>query len=108
LSSHQERSYPRVKPPKSFVVAWQSGVIRDVSYVENLALGGLLLRTKRPAPVRSSVQLLMDMPNGQVRGRAVVRRVYENSGMAVQIIAMEPEDRARLSRQLREFLPSST
>jgi hypothetical protein len=104
VSSKDQRKYPRVKPPKSFVVAWQSGVTRDVSYVESLGLGGLFVRTKEPVPLRSSVQILMDMPAGQVRGRAVVRRVQEKRGMAVQIIAMDPEDRARLFRQMREFL----
>jgi len=100
-----QRKYPRVKPPSSLVVAWQSGMTRDVSYVESLALGGLFLRTKSPAPLRSSVQLLMDMPIGQVRGRGIVRRVQRALGMAVEIIAMGPEDRARLKRQLRDLLP---
>ena len=46
------------------------------------------------------------LPVGQVRARAIVRRVQERRGMAVQIIAMDPEDRARLFQQLRALLPS--
>lgn len=99
-----QRKYPRVKPPKSFVVAWESGLTRDVSYVDSLALGGLFVRTKRPVPLRSSVQLLLDTPAGQIRGRAIVRRVHEKTGMALQIIAMDPGDRALLSRELRDLL----
>lgn len=99
-----QRKYPRVKPPKSFVVAWESGMTRDVSYMDSLALGGLFVRTKCPVPLRSSVQLLLDTPAGQIRGRAIVRRVHEKTGMALQIIAMDPGDRALLSRELRDLL----
>jgi hypothetical protein len=95
-----QRKYPRVRPPNSFVVAWQSGMTRDVSYMDSLALGGLFIRTKQPVPLRSSVQLLLDTPAGQIRGRALVRRVHPHTGMALQIIAMDPSDRALLHREL--------
>ena len=97
----EQRKYPRLKPPKTIVAAWQSGVQRDVSYVESLGLSGLYLRTKKKVALRSLVQLLLDMPLGQVQGRAVVRWVSEQHGMGLQIIAMEQEDRARLFRQLK-------
>ena len=100
----EQRKYPRIRPPRSFVVAWRSGMTRDVSYMDSLALGGLFIRTKRPVPLRSSVQLLLDTPAGQIRGRAIVRRVHEKTGMAVQIIAMDPGDRALLYRELRDLL----
>jgi len=99
----EQRKYPRLKPPKSFVVAWRSGILRDVSYVESIGLGGLYLRTKKRIAMRSSVQILLDMPLGQVRGRAVVRRITDQNGMGIEIIAMEQEDRARLFRQLKDL-----
>jgi hypothetical protein len=71
------------------VVAWQSGMQRGVSYVESLGLGGMLVRTKMTIPLRSLVIILLDMPVGQVRGRAIVRRIQEEKGIAVQIIAMD-------------------
>ncbi len=101
MSVTEQRKYPRFRPPKSVVVAWQSGVLRDVSYVESLGLSGLFLRTKKKVALRSLVQILLDMPVGQVRGRAVVRWVKEQHGMGLQIIAMDQEDRARLFRQLQ-------
>ena len=101
-----QRKYPRVQPPRSFVVAWQSGMTRDVSYMDSLALGGLFIRTKTPVPLRSAVQLLLDTPAGQIRGRAIVRRVQERKGMALQIIAMDPGDRALLHRELRDLFAS--
>ena len=99
----EQRAYPRIKPPSSFLVAWRSGMMREVSYVENLAIGGVFLRTKKKVALRSLVQVLLDMPMGQVRGRGVVRRHQEHYGIAVQFIAMEPEDRGRLVRQIRNL-----
>ena len=75
MKFQEQRRYPRIKPPKSVVVAWQSGTQRDVCYVDNLALGGLYVRTKKKVALRSLVQIILDMPVGQVRGRAVVPRV---------------------------------
>jgi len=54
------------------------------------------------------VQVLLDMPLGQVRGRGLVRRQEEQHGIAVQFIAMEPEDRGRLARQIRDLTLSAT
>ncbi len=103
MNVSEQRKYPRLKPPKSIVVAWQSGVLRDVSYIDNLGLGGLYVRTKKQLALRSSIQILLDMPLGQVRGRAVVRRVTAQHGFGIQIIAMDQEDRARLFRQLQQL-----
>ena len=99
----EQRAYPRIKPPKSVLGAWLSGMQREVSYVENLAIGGVFLRTKKKVAIRSLVQVLLDMPVGQVRGRGVVRRHQEHYGIAVQFIAMDPEDRSRLVRQIRDL-----
>jgi hypothetical protein len=101
MNAVDQRKYPRLKPPKSVVVAWQSGVLRDVSYVESLGLSGLFLRTKKQVALRSLVQILLDMPVGQVRARAVVRWVKQQQGMGLQIIAMDQGDRARLFQQLK-------
>lgn len=103
MSVAEQRAYPRIKPPPSVLVAWRSGIQRDVSYVESLGMGGLFLRTRKKLAIRSLVQILLDLPMGQVRGRAVVRRHQEHRGIAVQFIAMEPEDRGRLGRQIRDL-----
>ena len=100
----EQRRYPRVNPPKSVVVAWQAGTQRGVSFVESLGIGGLFVRTKEKVPLRCLVQILLDLPVGQVRCRAVVRNIRENYGIGVQIIAMDPSDRARLFQQINELL----
>ncbi len=101
-----QRRYPRVKPPKSVVAAWQAGTQRGVSFVDSFAIGGLFVRTKELVPLRCLVQILLDLPVGQVRARAIVRRVIQGRGMAVQFIAMDPTDRARLFQQMDALLAS--
>jgi PilZ domain len=103
MSVVEHRAHPRIKPPSSVLGAWRSGMQRDVSYVESLALGGVFLRTKKKVAIRSLVQILLDMPMGQVRGRGIVRRHEEQRGIAVQFIGMDPEDRGRLVRQIRDL-----
>jgi hypothetical protein len=100
----QRRRYPRAKAPKTLVVAWQVETRRCVSYLESLALGGLFIRTAEPPPVESTMSVLMDAPTGEVRARAIVRRVTLAKGMGVEFIAMNPEDRARLNKMLRLLL----
>ena len=86
------------------MVAWQSGTRRAVSSLESIALGGLFVLTRQPAPIRSMVKLLMDLPFGEVRARAVVRRVTPALGMGIEFIAMTQEDRARLNKALQPML----
>ena len=104
MGEAERRRYPRAVAPEAVVVAWQSGTRRAVSHMESIGLGGLLLLTKHPVPIRSMVKVLMDLSSGEVRARAIVRRVMPTRGMAVEFIAMTQEDRARLNRALQPML----
>src|SRR5579864_2102085 len=90
----EQRRYPRASPPKGLVVAWQSGTRRVVSRLESVALGGLFVLTRQPVPLRSMVKVLMDLPIGEVRARAVVRRVSPQHGMGVEFIHESGRPRA--------------
>jgi len=98
------RRYPRVASPAGVLVAWQSSTSRAVSYLDTIGLGGLFVLTRKPVPIRSTVQVLLDLPLGEVRARAVVRRVSPTRGMGIEFIAMSQEDRARLSKSLQPLL----
>ena len=104
MDAPEQRYYPRVKPPNTVVAAWQAGTRRGVSFLDSLSVGGLFLRSKEAVPLRCLVQILLDFPLGQVRCRAVVRRVTANRGFGVQFIAMDPSDRAKLFAQVNELL----
>jgi hypothetical protein len=49
------------------------------------------------------VQMLIVTPRGYVRVRASVRNVIAGQGMGVAIVSMEPEDRGRLDRWLKQL-----
>jgi len=103
----EKRRYPRAKAPKGLIVAWEAGTRRSVSFIENLALGGLFIRTKQPAPVASPLGLMVEAPVGDFRARGIVRRVIPSRGMGIEFVAMSPEDRARLNKLLAPLLVSS-
>jgi len=94
------RRFPRLSSPKGTVLAWSTAGQRHVSNVGNIGLGGLFIRVLEPPPLGTSIQLLLEVPLGEIRARAVVQRVKLNSGMAVKFVAMQREDRARLGRWL--------
>src|SRR5438270_11809524 len=70
-----------------------------------MGLGGLFISTNYPPQVGTTIRVLFDVDHGEVRARAVVRSVLARRGMGIEIIAMQPDDRARLSRWL-ELLPA--
>ena len=97
------RRYPRSKVQKPVLVAWKKGTEKHVSRVENLALGGLFVCTRDSPAVGTSLQLLFNTPEGEVRVRAIVRNLISGQGMGVAIVSMEQEDRARLDRWLKRL-----
>lgn len=97
------RRYPRVSPPKGTILAWQCLNKRIVSRVGNLGLGGMYIRSSEPPPPGTFIQFLMDVPAGEVRARAIVQRSKPKEGMAVKIIAMQHEDRARFAQWLKHL-----
>jgi PilZ domain len=98
------RRHPRVKSPRGLFVAWETGSKRSVSRLETLSLGGVFIRTPEPPPIGSTLNILLDMQNGDVRARAIVRRVAPSKGMGIEFISMTPEDRARLNKQLQQLM----
>ena len=101
--TQDKRRYPRAKTPKAALVAWKIGTQKFVSPVENLAMGGLFIRTKNPPNSGTILQLVFNTPQGEVRVRASARNVVMGVGMGVAIVSMEQEDRGRLDRWLRQL-----
>jgi hypothetical protein len=98
-----KRRFLRVALPKGMLVAWQHSGQRSVSRVATLGLGGLFIATPDPAPVGALVKLLFDVPEGEVRARAIVKNVKAGQGMAVAFIDMGYADRARLDQLLKKL-----
>jgi hypothetical protein len=98
------RRYPRFKAPEGTLVGWQVGTKRVVSRPEDIALGGLFIRTPDPPPERSLVKLVLSNGNVEVHARGVVRRVAPHQGMGIEFTSMNPDDRGRLTGLLRPLL----
>ncbi len=97
------RHYPRVACPKGTILAWQTAQTRVVSSLDNLGLGGLYIRTREPPTPGTFIQLLLDVPTGEVRARAVVQRSKPKEGMGVKFVAMRQEHRTRFAQWLRHL-----
>jgi hypothetical protein len=74
-----------------------------VSRIGTLGLGGVFIYTKRTAAVGDVIKLVFDVPDGEVRARAVVRSFESGRGMGVEFTAMQSDDRARLTQLLRRL-----
>jgi tetratricopeptide (TPR) repeat protein len=94
------RKYPRIRAPKGMLVGWKSTGQTSASHAGIMGLGGLYLHAANPPSEGSAIELIFDLPTGEVRGRAIVRNVTPGKGMGVQFVQMRPEDRAKLDRFL--------
>ena len=99
----ERRRHPRSKALKPVPVAWMYGTQKHLARAENLALGGLFIRTANPPAAGASIKLLFQAPEGEVRARAVVRNLVPGQGVGLAIMSMEPEHRLRLVRWLQQL-----
>jgi tetratricopeptide (TPR) repeat protein len=96
----KRRKYPRIRAPKGMWVGWKSAGQTTASRAETMGLGGLYLHVAKPPSEGSMIELIFDLPTGEVRARAVVRFSAPAKGMGVQFVQMRPEDRAKLNQYL--------
>jgi PilZ domain len=98
------RNHPRILAPKELVVVWRSGDLRGASRLGTVGLGGLFLKTSKPAAAGSAVELVIQVspgtPGTDVRTRAVVHNVKPGEGMGLKFVQMRGEDRLRLNQFL--------
>jgi hypothetical protein len=102
-TTKDHRRYPRLSCPKGTILAWQTGRKRIVSSMDNLGLGGLYIRTSEAPPPGAFIQLLFDVPTGEVRAHAIVQRSKTKEGMGVKFVAMRQEHRARFAQWLKDL-----
>jgi hypothetical protein len=103
-SQDPRRKYPRIELPKGIAVGWRGGGKYGTAIIQSVSLGGLFISTPDPPDVGSNVSLLFDVPSGEVRARAIVKRCIPGQGMGVQFINMSQEDRGRLYLLLSRLL----
>jgi hypothetical protein len=102
-TKNEFRRYPRLACPKGTILAWQTAHQRVVSAVDNVARSGLYILTPKPPAPGTFIQLLIDVPAGEVRATAVVQRSKPKEGMGVKFVGMQQEHRARFFQWLRRL-----
>ena len=100
-SNKRVRRYPRVNLPKGTLIAWEHAGIRKVSSVSVLAMGGLFVSTPDPPPAGDFIRLVLDLPGGEVRARALVCYSEHGKGMGIEFKAMAQDARARLNEVMK-------
>jgi hypothetical protein len=99
-----KRRYQRIPTPKGLWVAWQHNNSQDVSRVRDLNVGGLFVATPHTPPEGAIVQILLSVPEGEIRSQAVVRNVTPGQGMGVEFKDILPQDADRLERLVSRLL----
>ena len=102
--SKSDRRYERIATPKGVWVAWQDGKQQNVSRVRDLNVGGLFIATPTPLALGSTVTLLLSVPEGEIRSRAVVRNVIPGEGMGVQFTELSQQDTIRVEKLVARLL----
>jgi PilZ domain len=108
LLPSKPRRYARIGLYEGPLVAWQGTSVRTVSRVATLGLGGLFIAAARPAELGEGIKMVLHVPGGEVRARAMVRSSHPGKGMGVEFTSMRPEDRARLHQLVRQLLSDLT
>jgi hypothetical protein len=57
--------------------------------------------TPKPPGVGDTIQLIFEVPGGDVRARATVRDSQQGKGMGIEFTAMTSEARARLNQLMK-------
>jgi hypothetical protein len=87
--------------PKGAQVACEHLGKRKISTVSVLALGGLFILTPEPPPAGEIIKLVLEVPGGEVRARALVCDSQPGKGMGIEFTVMGQDARARLNRLMK-------
>jgi c-di-GMP-binding flagellar brake protein YcgR len=81
--------------------------------VRTLSLSGMLIETELPLEKRAQLSLILELPEGELRGRGRVvssERTFQGDrhrhAIAVEFLELAPGDRERLERYLQRLLQS--
>jgi len=99
-----KRRYQRIPTPKGLWVAWQHNNSQAVSRVRDLNVGGLFVSTPAAVPEGAIVQILLSVPEGEIKGQAVVRNARPGEGIGVEFKDLNAQDADRLEKLVARLL----
>ncbi|HXX18106.1 MAG TPA: PilZ domain-containing protein [Candidatus Acidoferrum sp.] len=103
-ATKSNRRFDRISTPKGLWVAWQHNGNQSVSRVRDLNAGGLFIATPTSVPVGAVIQVLLSVPEGEIRSEATVRNVTPGAGVGIEFKDMSPQDADRLGRLITRLL----
>lgn len=103
-AGHHKRKYPRIELSRGMLVAWQAGGCRQVARVATLSVGGIFVTTPNPPTAGTILQLVFEVPDGDVRVRGGVVYVQPGKGMGIHFRGMAANERARFAHLLKRLL----
>lgn len=102
------RRYQRIATPKGLWVAWQYGKLKQVSRVRDLNMGGLFVATNVPPENGTVLEILLTVPEGEIRGQAVVRNVLPGEGMGIEFKDFSAAAADRLEKLITRLLKTNS
>jgi PilZ domain-containing protein len=94
---YSRRFSTRIELRDPVCVYWSCAGKCDLSAVHNLSIGGLFIATPRPPSVGAIAKMDFLVPEGQIRGEAVIRHVIPKIELGLKFTALVKEDRPRLA-----------
>jgi len=99
-----KRRYTRIPTPVGLWVAWENATGREVSRVRELNAGGMFIATANPPEVGATLEVLLSVPEGEIRAKAIVRNVAPGEGMGVELLDLRGEQAARFRELLKRLI----
>jgi len=100
----EKRKSPRIVLPRGMSVTWRNGEKSVVSRVQTISAGGLSIAAPEPASKGELLDLLFEVPAGEITAQAVVRHSRHGQDMGVEFVAMPEDSRAHLEHLLEKLL----
>jgi len=108
-----ERNHPRYLVDLTVDCSTRDAFVSN--RVTNLSRGGLFIRSDRPLPIATEVDLTLRLPDSQTSIRARGRVVWNYdiprgtarlvSGMGIRLLDMKPEEQQKLVAYLDTLMP---
>jgi len=102
-----KRRFQRIPTPSGVWVGWQHNHKQDVSRIRDLNVGGLFINTPSPPPEGTIIQIVLSIPEGEIKSEAIVRNVTPSQGMGVAFKGMTQPDAVRLEELVTRLLHTS-
>jgi hypothetical protein len=91
---YSRRFSTRIELRVAVCVYWSCFGKDELSLIRNLSIGGFFITTPKPRSLGATAKVDFLVPDGQIRGEAVIRHVIPSIGLGLKFTALVKEDPA--------------